>query len=317
MCPTEIEKKFYSEDPSQQKPSTPFLAFLILALLFHFAFFLIQVQWVKPNTEHRTEIEEINSEKVQRIRKKWKEKSLLLTKNQNEPSEKITPPHARYFSDRNRSFEKEQRARQTDVLPHLNHRDPNAKKPHEKRWATSKAKHFIPFGKLKLGIPLRLDGKPMRESEQLASRERNENREPNQDQSILDHKLEIGSENRLNTQESLYYSFYSRLYQAIAPLWSSQIRQVPHQKAIYPGEYVTQVDIVLDEKGNLKQIRLLEPSGIEEFDKAVEESWKKIQQFPNPPRGLLSENQEIHVAWSFRVQVGPGLDFDYPPPKRR
>ena len=51
------------------------------------------------------------------------------------------------------------------------------------------------------------------------------------DQAIMDRTLPEGSENLLKAQESVFYSFYSRLYEAIAPIGNPGSR-VPRSRKI-------------------------------------------------------------------------------------
>ena len=83
-----------------------------------------------------------------------------------------------------------------------------------------------------------------------------------------------------------------------------------------PGEYSTIVDVILDGHGNLIGVRTLQSSGIAEFDNAVDVSWKKIGNFPNPPTALLNELGQVHTGWTFSVQVGQGFNLEYMPPER-
>jgi TonB family protein len=90
------------------------------------------------------------------------------------------------------------------------------------------------------------------------------------------------------------------------------------RRNIAKGEYVTVVDVVLDSEGNLLGLQYLQRSGIPEFDQSVEESWKRIRRFPNPPKGLLKEDGNLHMGWTFAVQVGDGnQEWDFRPPERR
>ena len=136
------------------------------------------------------------------------------------------------------------------------------------------------------------------------------------DQAIVDQNLPLGGENLLNTQESVYYSFYSRLYESVGPLWQSKIRAVPYHRKVPPGEYTTVVDVVFDRAGYLIAIKRLQSSGIEDFDQVAENSWKKIGRFPNPPTGLLNAEGEVHTGWSFTVRVEDGFRLQYLPPER-
>jgi outer membrane biosynthesis protein TonB len=118
----------------------------------------------------------------------------------------------------------------------------------------------------------------------------------------------------LNAQESIYYSFYSRLYESVGPIWQSQIRQVNRKLPL--GEYTTSVEVIFDRQGNLLDVRQIQGSGIVEFDQAVPNSWRRIGNFPNPPSGLLDSNGQVHTGWTFTVNVGNGPGFMLQPPER-
>ena len=256
------------------------------------------------------EIQQIDPRKLEAIRKQWRKQSdpqqLLLDKNKSLPSEKMAPPNARYFSDRNIRVEKEQRAKQTNVVP-----KPRTRIGIETAKAPPAPRHYQ---MRKLGIPLHLAPKTPTppEIETQGSREES----PAADQAIQDKNLPEGGENLLNAQESVYYSFYARLYETIGPIWQGKVRQVPYRRRVQPGDYTTSVDVVLDEQGNLIEVRHVSSSGITEFDSAVDLSWQKVGHFPNPPHGLLDSQGRIHTGWTFTVQVGKGYGIDYLPPER-
>ena len=287
---------------------------IVLTLLLH-----ALLLWMRPFTgmtaaPPRVEIQQIDPRKIEAIRKMWdkREKALLLDKDKNAPHEKEAPKDARYMSDRNIRVEKEQRAKQTNVLPIPGQKSQASQQdkapPREK---TQTKSHTLPrLGDL--GIPLKLDSRP-----------RPQPRQPDHsfthdagDQALNDKTLPEGSENLLNAQESVYYSFYARLYEAIAPIWQSNIREVPYRRKVGQGEYSTVVDVVFDREGSLIGINKIHESGIPEFDSAVDRSWRKIGRFPNPPKDLLDGSGQVHTGWTFTVEVGKGFNLDYMPPER-
>ncbi len=284
------------------------------------------MEWSAP-LAHKTppvEIQNIDPRKLETIRRQWKDKSLLLDQDKSRPSEKEAPPDARYLSDRNIHVEKEQRAKETDVIPKPGH--PNQPQSSAQTEKHSQPKHRAqtkPLPKLgNLGIPFSFDKKVdpspklAQNSPQNSQRNLSSFAPAGGDQAIPDKNLPTGSENLLNAQESVYYSFYARLYEAIGPIWQSRIRQVPYQRRVMPGEYRTSVDVVLDKNGNVLEIRKLQGSGIEEFDSAVDEAWKKVGRFPNPPEGLLDGERHVHTGWTFSVDVGQGFGAMSLPPER-
>jgi TonB family protein len=256
------------------------------------------------------EIQPIDPAQLDQIRTEWKKKSLLLDKNSAlKAQEEKAPDDARYFSDRNRRVEKEQRAAQMDTIPRS--------QMMKKSFSSQNASHHKMSQSLPtlgdLGLRYHLESQPLQQSTQ------SEANVPGSDQWIKESQLPVGNENLLNTQESIYYSFYARLYESIGPLWQSRVRQIAANlpKKAMVGEYVTAVDIVLDEFGNLKDVRILQSSGVHELDQIVDQSWRKIQRFPNPPKGLLDAQREVHTGWSFRVYLQEGAGFQFLPPARQ
>lgn len=289
---------------------------VLLTLLWHLLVFFAPWQKIFPPSEiqlPRVEIQQVDPKKLAQVRKQWREqnKKLLLSKSPAAP-DIPEPKDARYLSDRNRKVEREQRAAQTNVIPRpgsgaADQTQTQAQPKPQKRGLPKLAD---------LGVPLRLGETapvrtPLPNPEHL--------RQPSQaggDQAIDDQQLPVGSENLLNTQQSIYYSFYSRLYEAIGPVWQSRIREVPYTRRVPQGEYVTQVEVIMDRSGNLVDIRYLKSSGIAEFDAAVETSWRRIGKFPNPPSGLLESDGTVHTGWTFSVEVGSDFNLNYAPPRR-
>ncbi|MEO5968858.1 MAG: TonB family protein [Bdellovibrionia bacterium] len=305
-------------EPAPKKTHLIWVLFLILALIFHALLFMIQFHWAAPLKPPPVDIQQIDPLKLESIRSKWKEKSLLLDRNPSIPSEKEAPPNARYLSKRNTQVEKEQRARETNVIPKKGKASEDSSASRSKPKPPS-SKTLTDLGNL--GVPFQLNRS--QNSRELASRDTQNTSSQSQmaselggDQALLDKDLPTGSENLLNTQESIFYSFYARLYEAIGPVWQSRIRRIPYRLELQPREYRTEVDVVLDQYGSVLEVKKLRSSGIEEFDRAIEDAWKKVGPFPNPPQALLNGNNQIHTGWTFSVNVQQGLGIQEAPPIR-
>ncbi|MGK5083317.1 TonB C-terminal domain-containing protein [Bdellovibrionota bacterium FG-1] len=288
------------------------IAAAILALLFHVAL----LGWhlpdflIPPATHPRVDIKTVDPRKLEAIRRQWKEreKQLLINKNPATPSAAEPPADARYMSDRNIRVEKEQRARQTTIIPKSG--IPGESSPPQPAPQPKTANHPLPaLGNLGIPLPRAMRQAPPTQPPTHSGQEGG-------DQAISDRDLPEGSENLLNAQESVYYSFYSRLYEAIGPIWQRAVRQASRTRRLQQGEYSTQLDVVFDREGNLVAIHQLRSSGVADFDKSASTSWHAVGRFPNPPTGLLNENGEVHTGWTFTVQVNQGLNLDYLPPER-
>ena len=281
----------------------------ILTLLWHLFLLWLKPVWQTAPAPPRVEVQQIDPAKLDAIRKQWRnqEKRLLINKDKSKPIEQEAPPNARYMSDRNTKVEKEQRARETNVIPKPKSAPPAEKSPPQEKTRTK-------IGTLgNFGVPFRLTPNPPTPPHpEYQSQPESEGG----DQALNDKTLPQGSENILNTQESIYYSFYARIYDAIGPIWQSRIREVPGRRQVAQGDYTTTVDIVFDRDGNLIGINHIHDSGVREFDAAVDTSWRRIERFPNPPKGLLDKDGQVHMGWTFTVQVGPEFNIDSRPPSR-
>ena len=292
---------------------------LLLALLLHAL--ALEGPWarfltlLRPAPAPRVEVQQVDPAKLDAIRRKWREseKSLLLPKDKSRPREKVAPPpDARYQSDRNIRVEKEQRARQADVLP----RPQTGGAPRaESRQPPAEEVRPAPVPPLsRLGVPFRLN-KPAPKA-RTAPASGPGAPQSGTDQAILDDKLPEGSENLLNAQESVYYSFFARMYETIGPMWRSRISSISPRPRLEQGDYTTQVEVVMDTAGNVLDVKLLRSSGVPEFDQVVASAWRAAKQFPNPPRGLLESDGRVHTGWTFTVRMNPGFGLYYAPPER-
>ncbi len=298
---------------------------LLAALLLHAL--ALESPWVKllthlrPSPPARVEVQQVDPTKLDSIRRKWREseKSLLLQKDKSRSKEEVPPPpDARYQSDRNIRVEKEQRARRTDVLP----RPGSGSAPKSDSAPRGRAAPVPPLSHL--GVPFRL-GKSPRTAPQTAERSKPDTHTPETpagvaqagaDQAILDDKLPEGGENLLNAQESVYYSFFARMYETIGPMWRSRISGISPRPRLERGDYTTQVEVVMDAQGNVLDIKLVRGSGVAEFDQVVAAAGRAAQQFPHPPRGLLGSDGRVHTGWTFTVRMSPGFGLYYAPPER-
>jgi hypothetical protein len=281
----------------------PWVVALLLALFWHAAWLLPRIPWTRPLPPPRVEVKTIDPKKLEAIRRKWDHQQLLLDKDKS-PGEKVAPKDARYFSDKNRTVEKEQRAKETTLLP-----KPGGPQAHPKAKQAKPQHQYPSLGNL--GIPL---PKPVPKSDDTPGRA-GPVKDPGGDQWVKDPNVPEGSENLLNSQESVFYSFYARLYEEIAPIWQSRLHEIPPRK-ILEGDYTTVVDVVFDKDGTLVGIERSQTSGVDDFDRAVNDAWRRVGRFPNPPHALLDAQGQVHTGWSFTVRIRGGFPLEFMPPER-
>ncbi|MBS1961196.1 MAG: TonB family protein [Bdellovibrionales bacterium] len=305
--------------PVEKRSFWKWVLVAVLALLLHVVGFYFSPHWFRPIPPPPVEVERIDPAKLAKLKNQWKQRSLLIDKTpgapkQTEAEKKANAPtDANYESDRVRKVEHETRARVQDMNPG---KSGNAKdrESAKKRPANPAKQTKIPLANLSNFKGLPVPGP--RPEERTAEEETRGRPGETSDQFLGDRTVPEGAENMLNTAESVFYSFYSRMYEQIGPLWQSTVSERVYRKRPPPGEYVTFADVIFDADGNFEEARIERSSGIEEFDTAIPAAWRRIPRFPNPPRGLLQADGKIHMGWSFTVRIVEGAPFQYLPPER-
>ena len=308
----------FSLDDEPRRSWLVWLLVLFLVILLHILVSLVHLGWFGTTAPLRVDLQPIDARKLEEIKRKWKEKDLLLDRDKNKPSDLTAPDNSKYMSDRNIHVDKEQRAKTFDTIPKLGAPGPKAA-PHESAPPRKEPRTAInPLPDLgNLGVKFKFPSKPEPPRTKMAEAGRSvRSGDEGANQYIRDKTVPEGAEDMLNAQESVYYSFYSRLYESVAPVWQSRIREIMPNRKLGEGEYMTVVDIVMDQDGHIVDIQHTQNSNVPEFDKAVDFAWRRIGRFPNPPEGLLDPQGLVHIGWTFTVQLNGNYQFDYPPPER-
>lgn len=113
----------------------------------------------------------------------------------------------------------------------------------------------------------------------------------------------------LNTREFKYFSYYSRIKNQLNQFWEPKIKE----KVMYvfrqgrriasTKDHITRLLIVLNEKGNLVTVKVLDQSGVIELDDAAIEAFRAAAPFPNPPTGLIESDGTVKIRWDFVIEV--------------
>jgi len=299
--------------PIERRSTSRWLLLALIAILLHALALYISPGFWQPIPPPPVEITQVDPAKLAAIKKQWKERGFLVAKDPLKPKvDQAAPKDARYESDRNQSVEKETRGKVSDVIPNTSGK-PDAKTRQEKAQKENSRVKSIPLSSLSnfQGLPM-----PKRRLDDNEASERQGRAGPTVDQNLLEN-LPEGAEAMLNTVESVYYTFYARIYDQIGPLWQSNVRNAISRKRYAEGSYLTQVDVTFDSEGNYQQTQILTSSGIPEFDHAVVAAWAKIPRFPNPPRSLIQPDGKIHMGWSFHVLLDSRMQWQYMPPERQ
>ncbi|MGZ5279876.1 MAG: TonB family protein [Pseudobdellovibrionaceae bacterium] len=127
----------------------------------------------------------------------------------------------------------------------------------------------------------------------------------------LSKNIEIGSFTALNTDQYLYYSFFSRINDMIRTRWEDNVHQAidrtPPDRLVYnaSGLWTTHLEILLQRNGDIHSTRLMKSSGFRGFDQSAIQAFMEARSFPNPPSEMVESDGLIHIQYSFQVRYEP------------
>lgn len=119
--------------------------------------------------------------------------------------------------------------------------------------------------------------------------------------------VDEGDGTYLNTREWKFSSFFNRVKQSVGMHWdpSTFLRQRDPTGSIYGGrDRYTLLEVVLTERGTVKDISVQKSSGLDFLDLAAIASFEKAQPFPNPPPGLVTGDSTVRFTFGFFLEMG-------------
>jgi TonB family protein len=122
-------------------------------------------------------------------------------------------------------------------------------------------------------------------------------------------EAEEGDGTFLNTREWKYASFFNRVKQNVGMHWdpNTELRRRDPSGGIYSGkDRYTLVNVTLDQKGMVQDIRVEKSSGLDFLDMEAVSSFQRAQPFPNPPAGLLDSDATVRFSFGFFLEMGGG-----------
>lgn len=217
---------------------------------------------------------------------------------QSEDSDRKDVQDDSFLSDKNRSFDRQTRAKVTDKF-NQGQRSEGGKKSGSKDLKLSDLGSGVgedPFKKAADNYKKQKNGEGGKDPSRTVS-------------STNDHvsDISLGDLTHLNTVEYKYYGFYHRIRQKLEQFWGRSLhakaeemiragRRVPASE-----ELITALVITLDHKGDIIDIHIKGSSGVRELDDAAIESFNEAGPFPNPPKDLVV-NGKVTLEWGFVVQ---------------
>jgi TonB family protein len=242
--------------------------------------------------------------------------------NSNAPESKEADKKAKYFSDKNRVTKNEVKAR--SLGPHQKssqagmkkrkHQRPSrpliAKKRKPPKWKQG-SHHDIKNRKLMKLSDLRVpvfggDNLKTLDLEDLSIGESNHGIKQGANNDYLE-DVPLGDLTALNTIEYKYFGFYARIRKRLEQFWGVGLREKTIKLAktgrglASNEEFFTGLKIILDPKGNVVKVKVMNSSGNNDLDSAAVESFNKAGPFPNPPKGMISNGRAI-LEWGFVVK---------------
>lgn len=138
----------------------------------------------------------------------------------------------------------------------------------------------------------------------------NQNYSQTKDSSTYDYLPDVkeGEITSLNTAEFMYYSFYSRVEDSIVFLWNKYVGDFisshPDVRAnLGKRDYITEIEAVLDDKGDFVRMNVLKTSGVTGLDMAPGKAFSEASPFENPPKGMIGPDNLVRMRWRFIVSV--------------
>ena len=271
---------------AQEKSFYPLL--LCFMLMLHMVAMILELKFnpEKPQTGQRPIVV-----KLQNLESK---KQIV----QSEDSDNKEIKDKAYLSDKTRSFDRQTRARVTDVF---------------KEGAAGGAKKKQGAKDLKLSdLGTRPGEDPFKSAAKEYTDKKNGSSQDTPERKVSStndylEELPPGDLTNLNTVEYKYYGFYHRIRQKLEQFWGRSLYEKAEQLAKdgrrVPAseDLITALQITLDEKGNIIGIHILGSSGIKELDDAAVESFNEAGPFPNPPKDLIVDGK-VTIEWGFVVK---------------
>jgi TonB family protein len=232
----------------------------------------------------------------------------ILTKRQivqSEESEKLEKKKDAYLSDRDRSFDRQTRAKAVDIFKKT------AKGSRSLSSMTKVSQSRVKNLKLSdIGIGNQPTQLMAGRSPSSITKEGTENGNIKDTGSSATNdyveEVKLGDFTHLNTVEYKYYGFFHRIRQKLEQFWGKGIQEKSMAlfrsgRTIASQDYVTSLQVTLNARGEIVAVKILGASGIRELDDAAVESFNQAGPFPNPPKDLLV-NGEATIQWGFVVK---------------
>lgn len=120
------------------------------------------------------------------------------------------------------------------------------------------------------------------------------------------HDLEEGEQTALNTIGFKHATFFNRFKRAVSGQWNpdrAYLSRDPDGTMFGAGRYTTAIGVVLDGSGAIKELRMLQQSGLVFLDQEAVRALRAAAPFPNPPSALVSPQGEVKFVFGFEYDI--------------
>lgn len=256
----------------------------------------------------------VKSIKVKLVQEALKDMALSQRKQivQSEDSEAREKKKDSFLSDKDRSFDRQTVAKNVDIFKKAALGDARVTQKAQTKSSEAKKVDFKNIKLSDLGMAAGEQGMPKRlRAPASESVQGMKNGDPlAQGLSATNDYVEevtLGDFTHLNTVEYKFYGFYHRIRQKLEQFWGKSIQE--KAEAIFRSgrrlpaseNLITSLQVTLDAKGEIVNVKILGASGVKELDDAAIESFNEAGPFPNPPKELLV-NGKATIDWGFVVK---------------
>lgn len=268
-----------------------FNLFLLLVSLLH-----VSLLWLKLQDEQQKK----NEKDVLHVRLQDETQKKRQIVQSEDPKEKTDPKEDAYLSDKDRSFDRQSKARRVDPF----------KQSSPGGGGTPGKAEKLKLSDLSAGGENPLAAAARDYTKNKNNKQNGDPKRQAQVSSTNDHleDVPLGDLTQLNTTEHKYYGFYYRIRQKLEQFWGKSIQEkaesiIKDGRQLASGEeLITALRITLNGEGQVIRIELLDASGVKELDEAAIESFNQAGPFPNPPKDMIVKGKVI-LEWGFVVRT--------------
>lgn len=119
--------------------------------------------------------------------------------------------------------------------------------------------------------------------------------------------VESGDFTALNSKKWKYAPFFNRMKRQVAQNWHPDrvyLRRDPTGKIYGRKDRVTVLQVSLNPNGSLSKVIIEKQSGVDFLDDEAVRAFQMAQPFPNPPSGLVDQDNLITFSFGFHFQIG-------------